>query len=409
MAGLGGRFQRLAELVLQPGGALDVVAHLHPVDRRDPGGAGLPGPGRGVGGLRVLGLQPAAGLQQRRAEAVPDPGRERGRAVPALHLRLPGRRASARPRRVTARQPLRRVAEAQLGDGPLHGVQRVAPRGGQEALAAGPLEQLGAQVLQVRAAVQEEHLAGDHRQQLVVVAAEPVAPPGQHRADAADLAVDPVAPEDAPGQGEAAEAAEPVEGSEAAEQEGVRGQVRAHGIVGPAGGRLAEPVLVPAQQPGPLLIGPRPVGPARLGAPQQHHRCRVQHRPAPVRRQRRLQRRGTSSSGRSRRRTCRHRPGGRVVPGQPAQVAGPSSTMASFSAPGARARCRSGAGSTGHRQGPGKPGAAGRGGDGHRAASAPSPPVRAWTRQAWMCCMPRLSLSASSRPDRWIYRSVESV
>ena len=33
-----------------------------------------------------------------------------------------------------SRQPLRRVAEAQLGDGPLHGVQRVAPRGGQEAL-----------------------------------------------------------------------------------------------------------------------------------------------------------------------------------------------------------------------------------------------------------------------------------
>jgi hypothetical protein len=40
-----------------------------------------------------------------------------------------------------ASQPLRRVAEAQLCDGPLHGVQRVAPRGGQEALAAGPLEQ----------------------------------------------------------------------------------------------------------------------------------------------------------------------------------------------------------------------------------------------------------------------------
>jgi hypothetical protein len=85
VAGLGGRFQRLAELARQPGGALDVVADLHPVDRGDPGGAGLPGPGRGVGGLRLLGFQPPAGLQQRRAEAVPDPGRERRPG--AEHLR----------------------------------------------------------------------------------------------------------------------------------------------------------------------------------------------------------------------------------------------------------------------------------------------------------------------------------
>ena len=53
----------------------------------------------------------------------------------------------------------------------------------QETLAADPLKQLRARVLQVRAAVKEEHLAGDHRQQLVVVAAEPVASPGQHQAD----------------------------------------------------------------------------------------------------------------------------------------------------------------------------------------------------------------------------------
>jgi hypothetical protein len=50
--------------VFQPGGALEVVPDLHPVDRGDPGGAGLPGPGRGVGGLRLLGFNPAAGLQR---------------------------------------------------------------------------------------------------------------------------------------------------------------------------------------------------------------------------------------------------------------------------------------------------------------------------------------------------------
>jgi hypothetical protein len=64
VAGLGGRFQRLAEPVFQPGGALEVVPDLHPVDRGDPGGAGLPGPGRGVGGLRLLGFKPATGLQR---------------------------------------------------------------------------------------------------------------------------------------------------------------------------------------------------------------------------------------------------------------------------------------------------------------------------------------------------------
>jgi hypothetical protein len=46
----------------------------------------------------------------------------------------------------------------------------------------------------------------------------------------------------------------------------MRGQVRAHGIVRPARGGLAEPVLVLAQQCGPFFLGPRPVGPAGTGA-----------------------------------------------------------------------------------------------------------------------------------------------
>ena len=302
----------------------------------------------------------------------------------------------------TARQPLRRIAEPQVRDGPLHGVQRVALRGGQEALAADPLEQPGAQVLQVRAAVEEEHLAGDHRQQLVVVAAEPVAPSGQHRADPADLAVHAVAPEDAPGQGKAAEAAEPAEGGEAAEQEGVRGQVRAHGVVRPARGGLAEPVLVLAQEPGPLLLGPCPVGPAGLGAPQQHHRGRVQHRPAPVRGQRALQRCGRVVERPQQAPDLLPAPGGRVVPGQAAQVAGPElDDRVLLRRPEQRRRVVAGrvdrplprAGESG------RPAAEG---DGHRDASVPSPLVRAWTRRAWMCCMPWLSFPASSRPDRWI-------
>ena len=197
-------------------------------------------------------------------------------------------------------------------------MQRVTSRGGQEALAADPLEQPGAQVLQVRTAVEEEHLAGDHRQQLVVVAAEPVAPARQHRADPPDLAVHAITSEHAPGQGQPAEAAEPAEGGEAAEQEGMRGQVRAHGVVRPARGGLAEPVLVLAQERGPFFLGPRPVGPAGLGAPQQHHRGRVQHCPTAVRGWQCLQRCGCVVERPQQAPDLLPSPGGRIVPGQAA-------------------------------------------------------------------------------------------
>ena len=351
----------------------------------------------------MLGLQPSPGLEQGGADGAADPGRERGRAVPAVGPRGPLLRAAGRPRRAAdCRRGLRRTAEPQVRDGPLHRVQRVALRGGQQALAADLLEQPGAQCLQVRAAVEEEHLGGDHREKLVVVAAEPVAPAGQHRADPADLAVHAGASEDAPGQGEAAEAAEPAEGGEAAEQEGVRGQVRTHGVVRPARGGLAEPVLVLAQETSPLFIGPCPVGPAGLGAPQQHHRGRVQHRPAPVRGQRTLQRCGRVIERPQQAPDLLPSPGGRVVPGQAAQVTGPElDDRVLLRCPEEGRRVVAG---RVDRPLPRAGGirSAGRGRHGHRDASVPSPLVRAWTRRAWICCMPWLSFPASSRPDRWI-------
>ena len=197
--------------------------------------------------------------------------------MPALHPLRPGGRAATHLGRVTARQPLRRVAEAQLGHGPLHGVQRVTSRGGQgRVLAADPLEQPGAQVLQVRTAVEEEHLAGDHRQQLVVVAAEPVAPARQHRADPPDLAVHVITSETRARPG-CRQAAEPGIGGEAAEQEGMRGQVRAHGVVRPARGGLAEPVLVLAQEARP--IPPRST-PSRTGRSRRTAAAPLWSRPA---------------------------------------------------------------------------------------------------------------------------------
>ena len=168
--------------------------------------------------------------------------------------------------------------------------------------------------------VEQEHLAGHHRQQRVVLAAEPVAPPGQHLAEAADLTVHPVAAEDPPGQGEAAEAAELAEGGEAADKEGVRRQVGTHRVICPAGSGLAEAVLVAAEQAGPFLIGPCPVRPASFCAPQQHHRGRIEHRPAAMRGGRRFQR-GTGVIQRPQQPPDRLPPsGGPVVAGQAAQV-----------------------------------------------------------------------------------------
>ena len=53
-----------------------------------------------------------------------------------------------------------------------------------------------------------------------------------------------------------------------------------------------------------------------------------------------------------------------------------------------------------------------RGRDGPQDGVHPDPAagsVSMLMRQAWICAMPRLSLSDSSRPDRWMYRNVESV
>lgn len=73
-----------ADAGFEPGGPFHEVADAHPVQRGDPGGAGLPGPCRRIGGLRVLGGQPSAGLEQVGADAAADAWRQRGGGVPAV-------------------------------------------------------------------------------------------------------------------------------------------------------------------------------------------------------------------------------------------------------------------------------------------------------------------------------------
>lgn len=81
----------------------------------------------------------------------------------------------------------------------------------EQPVMADTIEHFGAEVLDVRAAVEQEQLAERHRQQCVVVMAESIAPLGEHFTEPVDFAVDPGATKDPPRQGESLEAAEPVE------------------------------------------------------------------------------------------------------------------------------------------------------------------------------------------------------
>ncbi|UZG60301.1 hypothetical protein [Rhodococcus opacus] len=96
-------------------------------------------------------------------------------------------------------------------------MQSVEPCAAEQSVTADPIEQVGGEVLEVRAVVEQEQLADHHRQQRVVAVSEPITPLGEHLTKPGDLAVDSVAPEDPPRQGQALEAAEPVELGEGAQ------------------------------------------------------------------------------------------------------------------------------------------------------------------------------------------------
>lgn len=289
LPGLAGRFQWLAETVAQTDRALDVVADLHPVQRGDPRSAGLTRP---VGRIRSVGLfggDPPADLEQVRSDAAANArGQRRGR-VPAVGPLFPDRRATGCPRRVAAGAGTRRITESELGDRPLHRVQGVQPTALQQLVAADPVEQRRVQILKMRAAVEQEQMAGHHRQQRVLVPAEPVSPSAEDRAQSCDLAVDAVASEDPPGQGEPLEAAESVELVEGSEQVGVRCEIGADLVACPGGRVLAELGLSAAEQVGPFLLAPAPEGPAGRRAPRQQHRDHIEHGPSAVRGRRGVQ------------------------------------------------------------------------------------------------------------------------
>lgn len=258
----------------------------------------------------------------------------------------------------------------------------------------------------MRAPVEEKQLADDHRQQRVVVPPQLIAPGREDGADAGDLAGHQAASEDPPGQGESLEAAESVEFVEGAQQVCVRGEIGADLVVDPARGVLVELGLVAAEQMDPLLRGPSPKGSASLRATCQQHSDHVEHRASTVRGRWRVQS-GVDRLQRDQQ-TVDHPPAdsGRIVVLEPAQI--PHPEFAHCHRLGGPDLDSSVVVVRDDRPGPAfGPVLSGQGQARcvHRATSVAVPfgEVSASIRHAWMCFIPRASLSARSRPDRWMY------
>ena len=359
-----------------------------------------------LGDLRVLPGQPAARLGQHDTVDASGDGRQGRCRVPALDPASPGVRCSrdhGRPVTVLRRGRRFRVPEGRQG--PVDAVQVSGEVPSHRGIGAQPGQRLAGQVLQPRAAVEQQHVA-DHGRQLSFAAAM-VAPAGENVADLPDGIVNRVFAEHARGQRLAVEAPDAVERGEPARQVGVGEQIRACAGAHLPRPRLPELAGARPDQVGPVLRGPRQVRPAQLGAPCQHEGGRVPGEPplmagirVPVQRGpgivERLHQLPDRPPGR-RAQVAVSAPeqfqpestqavqlghGEQALPGAAFQVNGPWPGRRAGRADGSRRRC------PGHAQ----------------RSPAGCPPRRASvsTRQSWMCCMPWLSLSARSRPDRWI-------
>jgi hypothetical protein len=210
--------------------------------------------------------------------------------VPPVRPLLPDLGAAGGPGRTPVGPSRWRIAEPKLGHRALHGVYGVQPGPAEQPLLADPVEQIGAHVLQVRAAVGQHQLRDGHRQQGVLGAAELIAPAGQYLAEPGEPDVDQVAAEHPPARHQPLEAAEAVELAEPAEQERVRGKVGPHLVTDPARRARPELDLRGPEQIDPVVGGPVPVGAAAgLRAAGQQPGNDVQHRAAPMRGRRRIQ------------------------------------------------------------------------------------------------------------------------
>ena len=403
VAGLRLGRQRLARAVAQPGGPLRVVAGAHPVHRGDPCRARLPGPLGRAGDVRVPGGHPPADLGQRGAVDAAGLRGDRGGRVPPLDPFDPFLRCAfdgGRPGGVFRRGRRRGVPER--CQGPVDAVDVFGPTGAHGGIGPQLRQRLIRQVFQQRAVVEQQHLAddcGQHR------AAAPVTPAGQHVLDLPHGVIDLFPAEDPPCQRLAVEAPDRAEGGELAGQAGISDQVGPR--VGADLARVALPQLLiaDADQAGPVLGCPVPVGALQLAAPHEDQPCRVAGEPPLVTRVRMPVQRIPGRVERPEQPADRLpglRAGIAAVAPQQTRAQGPQPVefgRGEFSLPPAAAHV--------NRPGPGRSRRRRRDDrrrlGGHRAAwPAVSMRVSASTRQAWMWSIDLLSLSARSRPDRWI-------
>ena len=270
-----------------------------------------------------------------------------------------------------------------------------------------PHQGLGGQVLQPRAAVEQQHLA-DHRCQRSRGRGDTPSRPAPSRTCSTPASTGSL-PNTRRARVGRVEAAEPVEGGEPAEQVGVGEQVGAGAGADLPGPRLPE--LAPCW---------RRSGPTQscVDQPQKARAELAAAHAAPARPRRARTAAGGASSGaqcRAARASCeRPRPAGRsaatarvsrqVVVAPRRRSIPPSPAAPRLGLGQQSASVDSG---SGRRPCPERVAAAlviGRWRvTGHRRRRLRSPArVSISTRQAWICSMPRLSLSARSRPDRWM-------
>jgi hypothetical protein len=202
---LGVRCDRLACPFLVGGELLDVVADPEVVDRGDPGRAGLPGPLGRLCDLRVFGGEPASDLRQHGAVVVANLGRQCGGGVPAFEPfgpRTGGALDRGHPPAVRRR---RRGAVAEGGRCPLDPVQSAEIPLGHVRVLPDPVERFGGQIVQHRAAVEQERLTQDRRDPGVDILLDLIAPATKHMRHLLLRVVDAIFAEHAPGQRQALE------------------------------------------------------------------------------------------------------------------------------------------------------------------------------------------------------------
>ena len=408
---LGARRDRAAAAAAERIPALDVIADPHAVHGSDPGGTGLPGPLGRLGDLGMFGGQPPPGLGHQGADGGADLGRERRGVVPPLDPADPGRIGALDHRHGVGAGAHRWVAVPQCGHRPLQGEEHRAVVLGVRRVRPQLPERLGGQVLQPRAAVDQQRL-GEHPAPPVLRGQDAaIAPPVENLAGSPHRVLDEVGAENELRQMEPIERAQLLRVGEATEQIAERNEEGPHRDLGRQCPRGQELLGARAAQRRPVRSRPSPVGPTRFGAVLQDQTrrvragspipcggCVMQHRPG-------LVQRGDQP--------------GEGVPPRRASVSAPRAAATQIGRPELEQRPQLRGGELplpvvavqvqwerprpplGQRAIANDPSCAGV--HVRSPVAAPVPAAVSWlTRCAWICAIERFSLAARSRPDRWM-------